>query len=383
MKKHLGIIREIKKYLITHANVIQKRATQQHKALLGGNTFRSEIIEKYQKNHIHVVREIANHLEAENIKKDVSVFKDLGERIAKDSIRDQLTIEEATDGIIFVKQAIWESLKTDGYLKMLTTDEFYKISQTSGTYADIVVSKIAFTFHEYFSSKKNEQEKLKNEFIGIASHELKTPLTSVKAFGQVLQQRFAHIGDEKSALLLRKMDAQLDKLSGLIADLLDVTKIETGKFHFHKVYFDFNELVRETVEEMQRTSLKHKLILKLDKTKSYFGDRDRIGQTIINLLTNAIKYSPQADTILIKSEVSKAEIKVSIQDFGVGIPKFAQDKIFEQFYRVSGKNEETFAGMGIGLYVSAEIIRRHQGKIWVESKKGKGSTFCFALPIKE
>jgi signal transduction histidine kinase len=379
MKQHTFLA--IRKYLIENADAIQKEATQHHKELLGGERFRSEVIEKYQVNHVKVVQELAKHLTTPDIKKGAVVFKKLGEILAKDAVKDNLTIEEAIDGIIFLKQTVWKSLKKEGYLQQLTTVEFYTISQATGTYTDIVVSKIAFTFHNHFSEKKEKQEKQKNDLIGMASHELKTPVTSVKAFAQVLQNRFTKAGDEQSAMLLRKMDAQLDKLTSLIGDLLDVTKIETGKLQFHKKFFDFNEMVTEIVEEMQRTTERHKIITKLDKTKNLYGDHDRIGQTLTNLLTNAIKYSPAADKIIITTTVSKKDVTLSIQDFGVGIPKESQDKIFNQFYRVSGKSEETFPGMGLGLFVSAEIIKRHNGKIWVESEKGRGSKFYFTLPF--
>ncbi len=379
---HSEIFLAIKKYLIENADTIQKRATKQHKELLGGDKFRSEIIEKYQDNHIKVVKQLAKNLKALNIKKNRKIFLNLGEALAKDSVRDSLTIEEATDGIIFLKQVIWETIKEQGFLKKLTTEEFYLLTQVSGTLVDIVVSKIAFAYHEHFSKLKEEQGKRKNEFIGMASHELKTPVTSVKAYAQVLQNRFTKAGDSQSATLLKKMDGQLDKLTNLIGDLLDATKIETGKLQFQKRLFDFKELVTEVVEEMQRTTNKHIIITKLGVSENIYGDRDRIGQVIVNLLANAIKYSPNADEIIVKTEDLKNEIMLSIQDFGVGISRGAQSKVFDQFFRVTDKNEKIFPGMGLGLYVSAEIIKRHQGQIWVESEKGKGSTFYFTLPVK-
>jgi PAS domain S-box-containing protein len=225
-------------------------------------------------------------------------------------------------------------------------------------------------------------ERQKDDFIGIASHELKTPVTSVKAYTQVLMNRFAKKGDKTSVDLLAKMDTQIDKLNNLIGDLLDVTKIETGSMQFHQGYFDFNDLVEEIIEEMQRTTKNHSIELKLEKTKSVYGDRDRIGQVIMNLLSNAIKYSPDSKKIIVRSEFEKDSVTLCIQDFGVGIAKEKQDHVFERFFRVSGPQENTFPGMGLGLYISSEIIKRQGGRIWVESHKGKGSTFCFSLPIK-
>lgn len=373
----------IKDFLIENAFQIQKRATEHHKELLGGDTFRSEVIDSYQVNHTKIVQALADHLTSNDSKKKTKIFYKLGETLAKDSVKDGLTLEEAIDGIIFLKQALWEKLEEQGLLNDLSVKQFYTITQVTGTLVDIVVSKIAFTYHRLYIERKEKQDIKKNEFIGLISHELKTPVTSVKAFAQVLQRRFARSGDEQAATLLLKMDAQLDKLSGLIADIVDVTKLETGRLQYHKEYFDYNELVQEIVEQMQRTTAKHTIVTHLDKTKSLYADRNRIGQVLINLITNAIKYSPQADRIIVKTQAGKDDITLCIQDFGVGIPKEAQDKVFNQFYRVDGKNETTFSGMGLGLYVSAEIIKRHKGKIWVTSEKGKGSTFCFTLPSKK
>ncbi len=222
-------------------------------------------------------------------------------------------------------------------------------------------------------------ESQKDDFMGIVSHELKTPVTSIKAFTQVLQNRFAKAGDEKSTMLLGKMDAQINKLTSLIEDLLDVTKIEGGNLQFNEEYFSFDELVSEVVEEIQRTTNKH-IIEKVGTTKkTVCGDKDRVGQVIINMLTNAIKYSPHSDKIIVKASVDTGNVTLCVQDFGVGIPKERQQQVFERFYRVSGN--ETIPGIGLGLYISAEIIKRQNGKIWVESEQGKGSTFCFSLPV--
>ncbi len=230
-------------------------------------------------------------------------------------------------------------------------------------------------------TNRKQLESQKDEFMGIVSHELKTPVTSIKAFTQVLQNRFAQAGDERSSALLGKMDAQINKLTALIADLLDVTKIEGGQLQFNEDYFSFDELVAEIVEEIQRTTNKH-AIEKIGFTnKTVFGDTYRIGQVMINMLTNAMKYSPDADRIIVKTMGDNQHVTLCVQDFGVGIPEERQQQIFERFYRVSGN--DTIPGIGLGLYISAEIIRRQGGTIWVESEQGKGSTFCFSLPVRE
>jgi signal transduction histidine kinase len=230
-------------------------------------------------------------------------------------------------------------------------------------------------------TERKQLEQQKDEFISIASHELKTPITSVKAYAQILGQRFRKIDDLKSVELAEKMDVQLDKLTSLIGDLLDVTKIEAGRIQFNESYFDFNELVNTTVEDLQRTTKKHRITKALQSPVTVYGDQDRLGQVINNFITNAIKYSPQADKIIIKTSVDKAKVTLGVQDFGLGLSKVDQAKVFERFYRVSGSDQNTYPGLGLGLYISSEIIKRHKGRIWVESKKNNGSTFCFSIPV--
>lgn len=113
------------------------------------------------------------------------------------------------------------------------------------------------------------------------------------------------------------------------------------------------------------------------------ADRDRIGQVLTNLLTNAVKYSPEADTIVIRTIHKDGAIITSVQDFGLGIPEEKQSQVFERFFRVDGEAQETYPGLGLGLYISAEFIKRHHGAIWVESAAGKGSTFSFFLPVEK
>jgi len=231
------------------------------------------------------------------------------------------------------------------------------------------------------TEQKNLQQQ-KDDFIGIASHELKTPVTSIKAYTQVLERMLLKKGETQEAAMIGRMDTQLNRLTSLIGDLLDVTKINSGRLQFNDQDFDFNEHLRELVEDLQRTTHKHKLIEKFSTTGIVYGDEERIGQVIANLITNAIKYSPKADQIIIHSGIENNEVVLCVQDFGIGIAKENLNKVFEQFYRVSGDMQHTFPGLGLGLYISSEIIKREGGRIWVNSVQGEGSTFCFALPLK-
>jgi len=230
-------------------------------------------------------------------------------------------------------------------------------------------------------SASKELDKRKDEFISMASHELKTPVTSLKGFLGLLQRRLTLQGDEKALHYLARMDAQVTKLTKLINDLLDLSKMQTGQLDYREERFDLDELVQEIVETVQETTQTHHLLLEGQAQAEVSGDRDRIGQVLINLLNNAIKYSPQGDRVLVRVAISQNKALVSVQDFGIGIAKEHQHKIFERFYQVTDAEEKTYPGLGIGLYISYEIVKRHGGQMWVESKKGEGASFYFTLPL--
>ena len=241
------------------------------------------------------------------------------------------------------------------------------------------VSAVVLNYRDISERKMLETQK--DDFISIATHELKTPVTSIKGYAQVLQSRFAKEGNMPAVEMLSKMDTQLNKLTLLIRDLLDVTLVNGGKLHFNEGVFDFSELAKEIIDEMQLTTTRHHISKNLKTTKMMHGDRDRIGQIITNLLSNAIKYSPQSKQIHVTISENKKEVTLCVSDTGIGVPKDKQEKVFDRFFRV-GDAEDTFAGLGLGLFISSEIVKRHGGRIWVKSKVGKGSTFCFSLPIK-
>ena len=189
-------------------------------------------------------------------------------------------------------------------------------------------------------------------------------------------------GDEKNAEFAKKMDLQVIKLTSLIGDLLDVTKINSGKIHLNNDVFDFEKLVQESVEEMQMSTL-HQIEITTENVGMVFADRERISQVITNLISNAIKYSPDAEKIMIEVNGDGKEVIFTVKDFGIGMPVEKKDRVFEQYYRVSGDEQSTFPGLGLGLYIASQIVERSKGKIWVNSVLGKGSTFSFSLPIVE
>ncbi len=277
-----------------------------------------------------------------------------------------------------IKLNTTETGKTDTVLNFV----FQPYSDSNGKVQGIISYASDITSLVDKRKRIEELSRQKDEFIAVASHELKTPVTSIKGYTQILQMRFSQEGNTKAVELLSRMDGQINKLSKLISDLLDATKIEGGILQFHEVFFDFNELVMEIVEEMQQITQRHTIIVKVALTTKIYGDRDRIGQVITNFISNAIKYSPNNDEIILTTSKAKNTISLCVQDFGIGIPKQNQDKVFDRFYRVSGDKEDTYPGLGLGLFISSEIVKRHKGTITVTSIKGKGSTFCFVLPVE-
>jgi PAS domain S-box-containing protein len=231
-------------------------------------------------------------------------------------------------------------------------------------------------------TERKKLEQRKDEFIGIASHELRTPLTSVKGYVQILERIIQQMGDDRLNTYVKKTNTYIDKLNSLISELLDVSKIQSGKLQLNPSNFDFDEMIQECVESVQYTIESHKII-STGKTKVTFrGDKHRLEQVVTNLLTNAIKYSPRADKIEINSTVNDTEILVSVSDYGIGVAKKDVPKLFNRFYRADSV-AKAFSGLGIGLFISSEIVTRHKGKIWVESKEKKGSTFYFTLPLSK
>jgi len=228
--------------------------------------------------------------------------------------------------------------------------------------------------------KSKEIERRKDEFIHLTSHELKTPVTTIKAFNQLLERYFTEIKDKKAMDYLVRMDKQIERLTRLINELLDTSRIQSGKLQLNEERFPLDEMVNETVEDMRSIVSHHKIILKGGTKASVKGDRYRLSQVLINLLNNAVKYSPGTDRVVVKLDKQDHQATISVQDFGIGIPKSEQKKIFERFYRIQNEKNPSFPGLGLGLYIAAEIIKRHGGEIGAESS-GRGSTFIFTLPV--
>ncbi len=221
----------------------------------------------------------------------------------------------------------------------------------------------------------------KDEFLGLATHELKTPITSMKASLQSLQKLALKNDALKDAIpLLTIANRQVIKLAGIVNDLVDVSKTQSGKLELNKTTFPLAMAVMDCITEIEHQAKGYHFIVSKAIDSIVFADKVRIEQVVINLLTNAVKYSPVQRLIDVDIELNEMDIKVSVKDQGIGIPADKLPFIFDRFFRVH-ESSQVFSGLGLGLYICAEIIRQHGGKIGVESKEGEGSVFWFSLPI--
>jgi signal transduction histidine kinase len=187
--------------------------------------------------------------------------------------------------------------------------------------------------------------------------------------------------NDKNLVYAQKACASIDRLNDLINELLDVSKLQYGKLGLKITVMYFNEMVSEAIEEVQFGSPSHRIIKEGSIPQQVTGDKERLKQVVINMLTNAVKYSPGADTVYVDICSEAGSVKLSVRDTGIGIQKENLEKIFERYYREE-ERDVRFQGLGIGLFISHEIILRHKGKIWAESEPGIGSTFYFKVPIK-
>ncbi|MEO7800450.1 MAG: ATP-binding protein [Ginsengibacter sp.] len=233
-----------------------------------------------------------------------------------------------------------------------------------------------------YSTKENEElMRKKDEFMSVASHELKTPITSVKGALQIVE-RFTLNDEHMKAVqpFVQQANRQVNKLTAIINDLLDITKIQSGQLKLFISEFTARELLDECYEQVRFSLNGHSIIMKGDLDKKISADKYRMEQVMNNLISNALKYSPGKSEVLIEVEHQADSIKISVTDYGIGIAKEKIPYIFGRFFRVE-ETSQSFSGLGLGLYISSEIVRRHQGNIGVTSEAGIGTTFWLNIPL--
>lgn len=246
--------------------------------------------------------------------------------------------------------------------------------ETEGPYKDRILLAIED------ETSRLQTEIRKDDFLKIASHELRTPLTSIKGYVQLLDYQLQEKNYDKLQELINKSNSSIQKLNQLIEDLLDVAKLKDGKVGIHKEVFDLDKMITSCIEMVHTGKPSHEIKLEGKKGLKCYGDEGRIEQVFVNLLNNAIKYSPDAKEVRVYISVVSNFIKVTVTDYGVGIKIEDHKRIFERFYRAENI-QKIFPGIGIGLYVSEQIIKEHGGTLWVESEENKGSVFSFTVPM--
>jgi signal transduction histidine kinase len=284
---------------------------------------------------------------------------------------------EALSGIKAVLRGEQPSFTMEYPCALPTTTNWYLMRVTplqSGRGA--VVAHIDIT-----ERKRLEQQK--DLFIGMASHELQTPLTVLKALVQMEKRRVQAPGSRETEDLLTRMELQVNRLTKFVSELLDVARIQAGGFSYSKEHIDLDTLIREVVETTRQNQPDYSLIVHGKTGATIPGDRDKLVQVFTNLLNNAIKYSPGAHQVDIYLERAQEKALVKIRDYGIGIPKEYQSQIFEPFSRVAASKHPLISGLGMGLYIVREILAHHQGAISLASAQGEGTTFTVTLPLEE
>lgn len=273
----------------------------------------------------------------------------------------------------FFSTILASNVLLDGEFSILKFDDFATIIFT-----------LAFLVEGVFISmlieSRRRTDRAKSEFIGIISHELKNPLTSVKGYIELILRRAKQKKDRKITTYASTINMRVNQVVTMVNDLLDASKIEAGRLTFQDESFDLSGLIKEVISDQQILSQSHRILLTGNAKRVILADRYRIGQVLTNLVTNAIKYSPDSNKIKVKVLKQKNSVVISVKDYGIGLSKHEYDKLFLPFYRAG--NPQKTQGSGIGLYICSEIARRHKGRIWVESKINKGSTFYLQLPVK-
>ncbi len=239
----------------------------------------------------------------------------------------------------------------------------------------------ALVFFRDATVRKNAESK-KDEFLGVASHELKTPLTTIKTYSQILKKRLEENKDKKNTYFITQIENQTNKTIYLINVLLDVEKIQEGKFDIERKRLSINKLVYEVMVNYQFVNDTHEIVSIEDgKEPMVIGDYTRLSQVLTNLINNAIKYSKEGSKIVVSVKTGKKDVVISVKDEGIGIAKESISKVFDPYFQEKRMSSNPKGGFGLGLYVASEVVKKHKGKMWVKSKKNKGSTFYFSIPI--
>lgn len=359
---------------------VEKQVLEQGYNFIEDNTFLNSFLETVNESILILSRDL------KILKVNTSFLKTF--HIAEDEILNQYLFEidhcrwdlMSLRSLLEQKQTYKENYIHDSILENVATrvgKKMLKVKISRIYYEEEL--NIIFAIEDITEIK--EIDRRKDDFLSVASHELKTPLTTVMACIQLAQRMIPREADDKLKETLNKAKGHIDKLEHLISDLLDVSKVKTGKIELSKGAFNLDAMVLHVVEQLRKAHSNYSINISGYASNYYVGDRQRLEQVVLHLLKNSIKYTPSGGNINIHLSRLSDFVKVSITDYGLGVDYQHQKKIFENFFRVD-EVQKQYPGIGIGLYISDQIVKNHGGTLWVESAVGEGATFSFTLPLK-
>lgn len=272
-------------------------------------------------------------------------------------------------------------------LTLKTVEKEVPIALTSSKIKESAKASLGCIITIHDTTKEKQFEQMKLDFVSMAAHELRTPITSIGGYLSVFTEEMGDKIPPPQKELLDKMDFATKQILSLVDNMLNVSRIERGVFSVTVTHMDYLDLVDKIISELaQRAKIKNQVLEYVKPAQEdamIEGDKIRLGEVLSNLIANAINYTPSGGHIKVWIDITQTEIITHVQDNGRGIPKEALPNLFKKFYRVVNKLEQSSKGNGLGLYISKAIIDVHHGKIWAESVLGKGSTFNFSLPYQQ
>lgn len=328
------------------------------------------------------------------------IFKALPD--ARDQGLEGIIADVYQTGVAFTSSEMPVSLLRNGKLETVYQNFVYEPFRTEGRIVGVIAITVDVTeqviARQQIEQSEKELKEIKDQlereleiskqvqrqkdgFIGMASHELKTPLTSLTAIVQVASSTLKNSDDPFLAGAMSRATVQLKRMTAMINGFLNISRLESGKIVIDKKTFELQALIKEIIDELQMTTGEHHIRLNTNEEVFLSADRDKVGSVLSNFLSNAVKYSPKETNIDVTFVHNGEMVTVSVKDQGMGLRSEDKEKVFDRYYRVESAEMHHIAGFGIGLYLSAEIIKQHHGKIWVESQLGQGSTFYFSLPL--
>jgi signal transduction histidine kinase len=289
--------------------------------------------------------------------------------------------DRANELVIANKELVYQNQEKQDRadeLAIANKELIYQNQEKQNRADELAIANKELIYQNQERDKRVIADAKKDEFFNMVSHELKTPLTNIKAINQILSKSLNKT--DRSYRFIARSDQSILRLERLIEDLLDVTKINSGDIDLNVSEFFFTDILTQSIETVQQISPQHKITLENSVDVFYTGDQFRLERVIINLLNNAIKYSPNATQVKVQAFVKDGQITICVADSGIGIAKEDIDQLFKRFFRVS-KIAKQFHGVGLGLYIAAEIVKKHNGTFTIDSEPSVGSSFSFHLPV--